>query len=38
MVIYQTTKNDYCGVAPLQDNGVTYNDPESKAQIINKAF
>ena len=31
-------KNDYCGVAPLQDNGVTYNDPESKAQIINKAF
>ena len=25
-------------MAPLQDNGVTYNDPESKAQIINKAF
>ena len=25
-------------MAPLQDNDVAYNDPESKAQIINKAF
>ena len=25
-------------MASLQDNGITYNDPESKAQIINKAF
>ena len=22
-------KNDYCGVAPLQDNGVTYDNPHS---------
>ena len=28
-------KKDYCGVAPLQDNGITYNDPQSK---LNKAF
>ena len=28
-------KKDYCGVAPLQDNGITYNDPQGK---LNKAF
>ena len=22
----------------MQDNGVTYNDPQSKAELINKAF
>ena len=28
-------KNGYCGVAPLQDNGITYNNPQSKH---NRAF
>ena len=31
-------KNDYSGVAPLQDEGVTYEDAQSKAEILNKAF
>ena len=25
-------------IVPLQDNDVTYNDPQSKAELISKAF
>ena len=28
----------YCDVATLQDNGVVYSDPQSKAELINRAF
>jgi len=31
-------RNDHCGVAALQDNGVVYSDPKSKAELINRAF
>ena len=31
-------KQDYCGIAPLEDKGTIYNDPQSKADILNNFF
>ena len=31
-------KCDYCGVAPLEDCGTIHNEPQEKADILNKFF
>ena len=31
-------RHDYCGVAPLEDCGITYSKPQEKADILNRFF
>ena len=34
----KSKKTDYCGIAPLQQNGTTYTDSKDKATILNNYF
>ena len=38
MVLYRKQKTDYCGIAPLQQNGTTCTDSKDKATILNNYF
>ena len=34
----KSQRNDHCGVATLQDDGIVFSDPQGKADLINEAF
>ena len=34
----KSQRNNHCGVTTLQENGIVFSDPQSNANLINKAF